>query len=119
MLIQCLWRCYAADKCFNSQATWDIYIKEPGHPKDNSSLSKVSIVFRKVREGNLMAMRDKNVGRFFFLIMFAVVDHASGETRQRLEAKEVEKQNGQPRNVDDQQQQGLPASSNITAPAQP
>lgn len=51
--------------------------------------------------------------------MFAVVDHASGETRQRLEAKEVEKQNGQPRNVDDQQQQGLPASSNITAPAQP
>lgn len=43
MLIQCLWRCYAADKSFNSQATWDIYIKkEPGHPKDNSSLSKVS-----------------------------------------------------------------------------
>lgn len=50
MLIQCLWRCYAADKCFNSQATWDIYIKEPGHQKDNSSLGKVVQLFflRKV-----------------------------------------------------------------------
>uniref|UniRef100_A0A8D8QJW1 Potassium voltage-gated channel subfamily KQT member 1 n=2 Tax=Cacopsylla melanoneura TaxID=428564 RepID=A0A8D8QJW1_9HEMI len=41
MLIQCLWRCFAADKGFNSQATWDIYIKEPHSSKDNSSLSKV------------------------------------------------------------------------------
>ncbi|KAL1450055.1 hypothetical protein WDU94_002512 [Cyamophila willieti] len=40
MLIQCLWRCFAADKGFNSQATWDIYIKEPHSSKDNSSLSK-------------------------------------------------------------------------------
>lgn len=48
MLIQCLWRCYAADKCFNSQATWDIYIKEPGHQKDNSSLSKVSQLYTRL-----------------------------------------------------------------------
>ena len=27
VLIQCLWRCYAADKSFHSDATWDIYIK--------------------------------------------------------------------------------------------
>ncbi|KAJ1524376.1 hypothetical protein ONE63_010876 [Megalurothrips usitatus] len=28
MLLQCLWRCYAADKSFNSTATWSIYCKE-------------------------------------------------------------------------------------------
>lgn len=28
MLIQCLWRCYAADKSFNSTATWQIYLKD-------------------------------------------------------------------------------------------
>ncbi|XP_065213038.1 potassium voltage-gated channel subfamily KQT member 1 isoform X2 [Planococcus citri] len=34
MLIQCLWRCYAADKSFNSQATWDIYLKDTNPPKE-------------------------------------------------------------------------------------
>lgn len=52
-------------------------------------------------------------------MLCAVVDHASGETGQRPEAEEVEKQNGQPRNVHHEQQQGLPASSNTTTPAQP
>lgn len=28
MLIQCLWRCYAADKSFRSTATWTIYVKD-------------------------------------------------------------------------------------------
>lgn len=28
MLIQCLWRCYAADKSFNSEATWLIHVKD-------------------------------------------------------------------------------------------
>lgn len=28
MLIQCLWRCYAADKNFHSEATWKVYIQE-------------------------------------------------------------------------------------------
>jgi hypothetical protein len=28
MLIQCLWRCYAADKNFHSEATWKAYIQE-------------------------------------------------------------------------------------------
>lgn len=27
MLIQCLWRCYAADKSFNSDATWSVYVQ--------------------------------------------------------------------------------------------
>ncbi|XP_073998080.1 KCNQ potassium channel isoform X2 [Rhodnius prolixus] len=34
MLIQCLWRCYAADKSFKGNATWNIYVK------DNLSNSK-------------------------------------------------------------------------------
>lgn len=28
MLIQCLWRCYAADRNFHSEATWKVYIQE-------------------------------------------------------------------------------------------
>ncbi|CAD7081225.1 unnamed protein product [Hermetia illucens] len=28
MLIQCLWRCYAADKSFQSEATWMIHVKD-------------------------------------------------------------------------------------------
>ena len=28
MLIQCLWRCHAADKSTNSVATWNIYVKD-------------------------------------------------------------------------------------------
>ncbi|KAG5875897.1 hypothetical protein JTB14_014073 [Gonioctena quinquepunctata] len=28
MLIQCLWRCYAADKSFNSTATWQVYLND-------------------------------------------------------------------------------------------
>lgn len=28
MLIQCLWRCYAADKSFHSSATWRLYCKD-------------------------------------------------------------------------------------------
>ncbi|XP_074039471.1 potassium voltage-gated channel subfamily KQT member 1 isoform X2 [Leptinotarsa decemlineata] len=28
MLIQCLWRCYAADKSFNSTATWQVYLSD-------------------------------------------------------------------------------------------
>lgn len=27
MLIQCLWRCFAADKSFHSEATWQLYVK--------------------------------------------------------------------------------------------
>ncbi|KAH0558119.1 hypothetical protein KQX54_014510 [Cotesia glomerata] len=43
MLIQCLWRCYAADKAINSVATWNIYIKDPapgGQP--STPLGKVN-----------------------------------------------------------------------------
>ncbi|XP_063224773.1 potassium voltage-gated channel subfamily KQT member 1 [Bacillus rossius redtenbacheri] len=37
MLIQCLWRCYAADKSFNSAATWKIYVKDASQPNQSSS----------------------------------------------------------------------------------
>ena len=47
MLIQCLWRCYAADKSFNSIATWKIYIKDMNQQNQNTStpLGKVSISY--------------------------------------------------------------------------
>ncbi|KAK6618158.1 Potassium voltage-gated channel subfamily KQT member 1 [Polyplax serrata] len=44
MLIQCLWRCYAADKAFNSHATWHIYVKDVNSSTNNSNtpLGKVN-----------------------------------------------------------------------------
>nr|XP_045602019.1 potassium voltage-gated channel subfamily KQT member 1-like isoform X1 [Procambarus clarkii] len=44
MLIQCLWRCYAADKHFNSTATWKIHLKDPNANSNSQStpLSKES-----------------------------------------------------------------------------
>ncbi|XP_047493067.1 potassium voltage-gated channel subfamily KQT member 1-like isoform X1 [Penaeus chinensis] len=44
MLIQCLWRCYAADKHFNSTATWKIHLKDPAANNHSQStpLSKES-----------------------------------------------------------------------------
>ncbi|XP_071547536.1 potassium voltage-gated channel subfamily KQT member 1-like isoform X2 [Panulirus ornatus] len=44
MLIQCLWRCYAADKHFNSTATWKIHLKDPNANNHSQStpLSKES-----------------------------------------------------------------------------
>uniref|UniRef100_A0A8D9B9V1 Potassium voltage-gated channel subfamily KQT member 1 n=1 Tax=Cacopsylla melanoneura TaxID=428564 RepID=A0A8D9B9V1_9HEMI len=60
MLIQCLWRCFAADKGFNSQATWDIYIKEPHSSKDNSSLSKSILTQVAKRASVLKRRKSKN-----------------------------------------------------------
>ncbi|XP_076034540.1 potassium voltage-gated channel subfamily KQT member 1-like [Oratosquilla oratoria] len=44
MLIQCLWRCYAADRHFNSTATWKIHLKDPNPPNNSQStpLSKMA-----------------------------------------------------------------------------
>ncbi|XP_065081234.1 potassium voltage-gated channel subfamily KQT member 1-like isoform X1 [Ochlerotatus camptorhynchus] len=39
MLIQCLWRCYAADKSFHSDATWQIYVKSDDQNTNNSNTS--------------------------------------------------------------------------------
>ena len=35
-LIQSLWKCYAADKNFNSKATWKIHLKEPMQTSNNA-----------------------------------------------------------------------------------
>ncbi|KAJ8984378.1 hypothetical protein NQ317_003526, partial [Molorchus minor] len=37
MLIQCLWRCYAADKSFNSRATWQIYLSDASGASANNN----------------------------------------------------------------------------------
>ncbi|CAH1105634.1 unnamed protein product [Psylliodes chrysocephalus] len=43
MLIQCLWRCYAADKSFNSTATWQVYLSDSnGGPVVNSNSAGAS-----------------------------------------------------------------------------
>lgn len=38
MLIQCLWRCYAADKSFHSEATWKIYMQNNGNENGTSNV---------------------------------------------------------------------------------
>ena len=44
MLIQCLWRCHAADKSTDSVATWNVHVKDKDTPGQTSStnLGKVS-----------------------------------------------------------------------------
>ncbi|XP_054267583.1 potassium voltage-gated channel subfamily KQT member 1 isoform X2 [Macrosteles quadrilineatus] len=56
MLIQCLWRCYAADKSFNSQATWNIYIKEPNTTKENSSTGR-SLMLQVAKKASVLKRR--------------------------------------------------------------
>lgn len=36
MLIQSLWRCYAADKSFHSEATWSVYVQNTENESHNS-----------------------------------------------------------------------------------
>ncbi|RZF34271.1 hypothetical protein LSTR_LSTR010245 [Laodelphax striatellus] len=47
MLIQCLWRCFAADKSFNSQATWNIYLKDPSSTKDSAPTKSLMLQVAK------------------------------------------------------------------------
>ncbi|XP_046993999.1 potassium voltage-gated channel subfamily KQT member 1-like [Schistocerca americana] len=58
MLIQCLWRCYAADKSFNSQATWKIYVKDTGQPSQSSSapLGK-SLILQVAKKASVLKRR--------------------------------------------------------------
>lgn len=44
LLIQCLWRCYAADKAFNSQATWKLHILDQASGLGANNLIKVSFL---------------------------------------------------------------------------
>ncbi|CAG9835848.1 unnamed protein product [Diabrotica balteata] len=57
MLIQCLWRCYAADKSFNSTATWQVYLSDPNPPAANNNAaggsgSNYSMPLSKVSDSN-------------------------------------------------------------------
>ncbi|XP_015917708.1 potassium voltage-gated channel subfamily KQT member 1 isoform X2 [Parasteatoda tepidariorum] len=46
-LIQCLWRCYAADKSFMSVATWKIHIKDSGQANSSNANTPLSKVAKK------------------------------------------------------------------------
>ncbi|XP_021929221.1 potassium voltage-gated channel subfamily KQT member 1-like isoform X2 [Zootermopsis nevadensis] len=59
MLIQCLWRCYAADKSYNSIATWKIYIKDLNQQNQNTStplgkVAKKASVLKRRKSKNRM-----------------------------------------------------------------
>ncbi|CAG0884983.1 unnamed protein product [Darwinula stevensoni] len=61
LLIQCLWRCYAADKRFHSTATWRIHMKEHGNSTTQPStpLARVgsSIAQIKKRSESILKRR--------------------------------------------------------------
>ncbi|XP_015597013.1 potassium voltage-gated channel subfamily KQT member 1 isoform X3 [Cephus cinctus] len=64
MLIQCLWRCYAADKAINSVATWNIYVKDPtpaGQPA--TPLGKLICVKKMVAKRASVLKRRKSRNR--------------------------------------------------------
>ncbi|GIY32922.1 potassium voltage-gated channel subfamily KQT member 1 [Caerostris darwini] len=55
-LIQCLWRCYAADKSFLSTATWKIHIKDSEFNNSSNSstpLSKLLLLSRETGDKGL------------------------------------------------------------------
>ncbi|XP_018304181.1 potassium voltage-gated channel subfamily KQT member 1 isoform X2 [Mycetomoellerius zeteki] len=63
MLIQCLWRCYAADKAINSVATWNIYIKDPspaGQPSTPlGKVAKKANVLKRRKSRNRMDVQQQ------------------------------------------------------------
>ncbi|KFB51342.1 AGAP011113-PA-like protein [Anopheles sinensis] len=70
MLIQCLWRCYAADKSFHSDATWQIYVKsnDNGNGNGNSSTALPSqlgktLMVQVARRGASVLKRRKSRNR--------------------------------------------------------
>lgn len=48
MLIQCLWRCFAADKSFHSDATWRIYVQNNDEVGNNNNVSMAPSQLGKV-----------------------------------------------------------------------
>ncbi|XP_017783925.1 PREDICTED: potassium voltage-gated channel subfamily KQT member 1 isoform X2 [Nicrophorus vespilloides] len=64
MLIQCLWRCYAADKSFNSSATWQIYLKDTNSNCNQSSgTSNINLPLSKVAKKASVLKRRKSRNR--------------------------------------------------------
>uniref|UniRef100_A0A915DLJ4 Potassium voltage-gated channel subfamily KQT member 1 n=1 Tax=Ditylenchus dipsaci TaxID=166011 RepID=A0A915DLJ4_9BILA len=63
-LIQCLWRCYAADKCSKSQATWQVHVDplahqekmHSSHGKSNSSNVVQRGANKKAKNTSMSAM---------------------------------------------------------------
>ncbi|XP_065159715.1 potassium voltage-gated channel subfamily KQT member 1 isoform X2 [Atheta coriaria] len=63
MLIQSLWRCYAADKSFNSTATWQLYLKDTNANCNQSSGSSNSLPLSKVAKKASVLKRRKSRNR--------------------------------------------------------
>ncbi|XP_012225766.1 potassium voltage-gated channel subfamily KQT member 1 isoform X6 [Linepithema humile] len=57
MLIQCLWRCYAADKAINSVATWNIYIKDPAPAGQPSTPLGKSLMIQVAKKASVLKRR--------------------------------------------------------------
>ncbi|KAH7718864.1 potassium voltage-gated channel subfamily KQT member 1-like isoform 2 [Aphelenchoides avenae] len=65
-LIQCLWRCYAADRCSKSTATWQVHVDPLANHKEDVHNTKVgnnSNIVQRVKKQNSVASmwRGKNV----------------------------------------------------------
>lgn len=58
MMIQCLWRCCAAEKSFNSVATWQMYLK------DNPQVLKKASVLKRMRSRTKMEALSTSISNF-------------------------------------------------------
>ncbi|XP_024084446.1 potassium voltage-gated channel subfamily KQT member 1 [Cimex lectularius] len=56
MLIQCLWRCYAADKSFKGNATWNIYVKDMSNSKEAPPPTK-SLMLQVAKKASVLKRR--------------------------------------------------------------
>ncbi|XP_059167094.1 potassium voltage-gated channel subfamily KQT member 1-like isoform X1 [Physella acuta] len=56
-LIQCLWRCHAAEPSFNSTATWKIHIQEKNYKLVMNHSSSSSALSRMARKASLLKKR--------------------------------------------------------------
>jgi potassium voltage-gated channel KQT-like subfamily member 1 len=48
VLLQCLWRCYAADKTFHSEATWKVYVQNNGYSEHGNNTNALPTQLGKV-----------------------------------------------------------------------
>uniref|UniRef100_A0ABD2XEE9 Potassium voltage-gated channel subfamily KQT member 1 n=1 Tax=Trichogramma kaykai TaxID=54128 RepID=A0ABD2XEE9_9HYME len=57
MLIQCLWRCHAAEKTTNSIATWNIYLKDTTPPGQPTTPLTKSLIIQVAKKASVLKRR--------------------------------------------------------------
>lgn len=73
MLIQCLWRCFAADKSFHSEATWQLYVKNNGNWDSTSNAMSVLGTTQLGKVSQQIFSPDATFSTIFFNLFVGVI----------------------------------------------